>query len=142
GTLAVNNTISAGAISDSEATIFNGTGGSQTVTATGDQNYTGDVTLGANTTLNSTTLELAKVLGGGKDLTLNNSLTAALNGVLSVVVTVALTGSGTLAVNNTISAGAITDSEATTFNGAGGSQTVTTTVDQNYTGDVTLGANT
>ena len=142
GTLQVNNNITEGNVSDSEGTTFNGTGGSETVTTTGgDQNYTAQVALGAATTLKSGTIELAGVTGGGNNLTLNNSGVATLNGAVSGTGTLTANGAGTLQVNNNITEGNVSDSEGTTLNGTGGTETVTTTGgDQNYTAQVTLGA--
>ena len=142
GTLQINNNITEGNVSDSEGTTFNGTGGSETVTTTGgDQNYTAQVALGAATTLKSGTIELAGVTGGGNNLTLNNSGVATLNGAVSGTGTLTANGAGTLQVNNNITEGNVSDSEGTTLNGTGGTETVTTTGgDQNYTAQVTLGA--
>jgi hypothetical protein len=118
GTLVVDNTISGAALSDSEVTTLNGTGGSETITTTGgDQDYTGAVTLGANTTLNSGTVELATVGGGGNNLTVNNSGTATLNGAVSGLQSLSISGATELNID-----------------------TVTTTGGQSYGGDVTLAA--
>jgi hypothetical protein len=139
GSFTVDNSITAGSVSDSEGTTLNGTGGSETITTTGgDQDYTGMVTLGAATTLNSGTVELATVTGGGNSLTLNNTGLATLNGPVSGVnvLTADRTG-GTLLANSTIAAADVSDSETTTL--SGGSVT-TTGGDQDYTGTVTLGA--
>ncbi len=144
--LTVDNTISAGSLVDNQTTTLNGTGGSETITTTGgDQNYTKTVTLGANTTLNSGTIELAGVTGAGFNLTLNNTGAATLNGAESSVgtLTASASPSASLTVDNTISAGSVVDNQATTLNGTGGSETITTTGgDQDYTKTVTLGANT
>ncbi len=142
GTLAVNNTISGAAVSDLEVTTLNGTGGLETITTIGgDQDYTKTVTLGGAATLNSGTIELAGVTGGGFDLTLNNTGMATLNGAESGLGTLTASGSGTLAVDNTISGAAVSDNEVTTLNGTGGAETITTLAgDQDYTKAVTLGA--
>ena len=134
GSLVANSTIGAASVTDSENTTLNGTG----VTTTGDQDYTGTVTLGANTILASGTLELGVVTGGGKNLTFNNTGVATLNGAESGIGVLSASGGGTLVVNNNPSAASVSDSEGTTLNGGG----VTTTGDQSYTGVVTLGANT
>ena len=54
GTLQVNAAIAASSLSDSEATTFNVTG-SPAVTTTGDQSYSGAVTLGQDTGLTAAT---------------------------------------------------------------------------------------
>jgi filamentous hemagglutinin family protein len=110
------------------------------VTTSGAQSYFGNVTLGANTTLNGTTLDLFGALaGGGNNLTLNNSGLATLGASLSGVNALAAAGSGSLSVLNTISAATVNDSEATAFNSGG---TVTTTGKQTYNGALTLGVDT
>jgi filamentous hemagglutinin family protein len=130
GTLLVNNTVSAGSVSDSEVTTLNG----GSVKTTAGQTYGKAVTLGKDTTLSGTTLTLAAVDGGGKDLTLNNSAQATLNGTLDNVNQFNATGSGILAVNNTVSAGSVNDTEVTTLSGG----SVTTTAGQTYGEAVTL----
>ena len=81
GTLAVKNSasISAASVTDNEPTVLDAV----TITTTSDQNYTAAVTLGTDgtgiTTLNSDTIELAGVTGGGS-LVLGNSGAATLNG--------------------------------------------------------------
>ncbi|MCX5789644.1 MAG: hypothetical protein NTX64_14240 [Elusimicrobia bacterium] len=137
GTLAVNNTISAASLNDAEATTLTGTGGAASVTTTGDQNYGGAVTLGANTTLTASTLELAAVTGAGHDLTLTNAGAAALGGAVSGVGALTANGAGTLATSAAISAASVADGEGTTLGAA-----VTTSGGQSYTNAVTLGANT
>jgi hypothetical protein len=121
-----------------------------TVITIGAQSYSGNLTLGANTTLNGTTLDLLHTVnGGGNDLILNNSETATLGAPISPRVvtlsgpvigvnTLTASGSGNLVVNNTISAATFNDSEATTLFGG----TVTTTGAQNYNEAVTLSADT
>ena len=110
------------------------------VTTSGSQTYFGNVTLGANTTLNGTTLDLFGALaGGGNNLTLNNSGLATLGASLSGVNTLAASGGGSLSVLNTISAATVNDSEPTAFNSGG---TVTTTGTQTYNGALTLGVDT
>ena len=136
GTLAVNNTISAASLNDAEATTLTGTGGAASVTTTGDQNYGGAATLGANTTLTASTLELAAVTGAGHGLTLTNNGAATLSGAVDGAGAFAANGAGTLATSASISAASVTDGEATTLGAA-----VTTTGDQSYTQAVTLGAN-
>ena len=136
GTLAVNNTISAASLNDAEATTLTGTGGAASVTTTGDQNYGGAATLGANTTLTASTLELAAVTGAGHGLTLTNNGAATLSGAVDGAGAFAANGAGTLATSGAISAASVTDGEATTLGAA-----VTTTGDQSYTQAVTLGAN-
>src|SRR5208282_358670 len=136
GTLLASGTIAAANLADTEATTLSG--GSVTTTG-GDQNYSGTVTLGANTTLNSGTVELATVSGGGNSLALNNTGLATLNGPVSGVNLLTADGAGTLLADSTIAAANLVDTEATTL--SGGSVT-TTGGDQNYSGVVTLGANT
>jgi hypothetical protein len=75
------------------------------------------VTLGAATTLNSGTVELATVTGGGNSLTLNNTGVATLNGVVNGVHAFSISG-------------------ASRLNGG----TVATTAGQSYGGEVILGA--
>jgi hypothetical protein len=58
GTLTVNTTISAGSVGDTEGTTLNGT-----VSTTGDQDYSGTVSLGGNSTLNAVNT-LTPTLGG------------------------------------------------------------------------------
>jgi hypothetical protein len=142
GTLQVNNNITEGNVSDGEVTALNGTGGSETVTTTGgDQSYRAQVTLGAPTTLNSGTMELAGVTAGANNLTLKNTGLAKLNGAVTGTGMLTASGTGTLQVNNNVTEGNVSDSEATALNGAGGSETVTTAGgDQTYTAPVTLGA--
>ena len=123
GTLSINDNLSLASLNASANAIdLNGTGGSETITTTGgDQDYTGAVTLGAATTLNSGTIELAGVTGAGNSLELKNSGLAALNGAISGVSTLKVDGSGTATLNN---------------------GTVSTSGDQDYTEALTLGANT
>ena len=83
GTLLTKSTIAAANLADSEGTTLSG--GSVTTTG-GDQDYTGTVTLGADTTLNSGTVELSAVNGGNNNLTLNNTGLATLNGAVQVEV--------------------------------------------------------
>ncbi len=137
GTLVVNNNPSAASVSDTEGTTLNGTG----VTTTGDQSYTGTVTLGANTALNSGTLELGAVTvtGGAKNLTLNNTGVATLSGAVNGVgiLTASAGAKASLVVDNDISAASFVDIQNTTFNGHGSSETVATIGgDQTY-GDQT-----
>jgi hypothetical protein len=89
-------------------------------TTGGDQNYTGTVTLGLATILNSGTIELAGVAGSGYDLTLNNSSLARLNGNVA--------GVGSLTANNPTGSVAIN------------AASIMTTVDQDYAEPVSLGA--
>ena len=140
GTLQLNAAISASSLSDSEVTTLNVTG-SPAVTTTGDQSYSGAVTLSQDTGLTATTLELAAVTGGSKSLTLSNSALATLGGVISGVNVLTVNGGGTLQVNAAISASSLSDSEATAFNVTSG-PAVATTGDQNYSGAVTLSQNT
>ncbi|HXR07437.1 MAG TPA: hypothetical protein VN765_08915, partial [Candidatus Acidoferrum sp.] len=123
GTLSINDNLSLASLSTSANAInLNGTGGSETITTTGgDQDYTGAVTLGVATTLNSGTIELAGVTGAGNSLELKNSGLAALNGAITGVSTLKVDGSGTATLNN---------------------GTVTTSGDQDYAEALTLGANT
>ena len=80
GTLQVNAAISASSLGDSEATTLNATS-SPAVTTTGDQGYSGAVTLTQATTLNSTTIELTGgVSFAGNNLTLNNTGQATVGG--------------------------------------------------------------
>ena len=137
GTLDVDSTIAAGSVSDSEVTTLAG----GTVTTVGGQTYTGSVTLGANMTLTGTTLSLAGVSMGSDNLTLDNSGLATLNGAVSGTTgELTVSGLGALTVDNEITAGSVSDSEATTLNGTGGSETVKTTGAQTYTGALALGA--
>jgi hypothetical protein len=119
GDVIVNNSISAASVNDSEATTldFAATQNSPSVVTTGDQAYTGTVTLGADAILNATTVELADVTGGGHSLTVNNTGTATFNG--------AVTGLSTLSISG-----------ASDLSGSA----VTTTGDQTYNGAVTVGA--
>jgi len=116
GTLSASGTIAATDLTDSEATTLSG--GSVTTTG-GDQNYSGTVTLGADTTLASGTVELETVNGGNFDLTLVNSGLATLNDTVSEVGTLSISGVSQL-------------------NGG----TVATSAGQSYGGEVTLGADT
>ncbi len=140
GTLQVNAAISASSLSDSEDTTLNVTS-SPAVTTTGDQSYSGAVTLSHDTGLKATTLELAGVTGGSNSLTLTNSGLATLGGAISGVKALTANGGGTLQVNAAISASSLSDSEGTTFN-LTSSPTVTTTGDQSYSGAVTLSQDT
>jgi filamentous hemagglutinin family protein len=134
GTLAVNNTLSAVSVTDNEVTALNG----GTVATTAGQVYSKDVTLGADTTLSGTALSLAKVTGNGYDLNLVNSGAATLNGPVAGVDLLQANGAGTLAVNDTVSAGTFADNEVTALNGG----SVSTTAGQKYTRAVALGKNT
>jgi hypothetical protein len=140
GMLSVDNTISASSLNDSEATTLNGTGGSETITTTAGQCYTGALTLGANTTLTGTTLALAAVTGGGYSLTLDNSGLATLGSAVSGVNVLTADETGTLTVGNTVSAASLNDSETTTLNGTAGVETITTSGAQAYYSSVTQGA--
>src|SRR5208282_1157067 len=123
------------ALSVSGASQLNG----GTVTTTAGQSYGGELTLGAATTLTGTTLTFAGVTGGGYNLTLDNSGLATLGGPVSGVSLLTADGAGTLLASSTIAAANLADTEVTTLSGG----TVTTTGgDQNYSGAVTLGANT
>jgi len=128
-------------VQNNGTTAFNG----GAVTTTAGQTYNGAVALGANTVLNGTAVTFENtVAGGNNNLTLGNSGAATLNGAVSGVNTLAATGSGTLAVNNTISAGSVNDSENTTLNVAGtiANPSVITTAGQTYGGLVNLKQNT
>src|SRR5208283_4770641 len=87
GSLTVNESLSVGSLADSENTTLNGN-----VTTTGDQDYTGTVTLGAPVTLQSTTLELAQGVSGatGDNLTLDNSSVATVGGAVNLAGTATL----------------------------------------------------
>lgn len=95
------------------ATQLNGT-----VATTGAQHYAGNITLGAATTLNGSTLALGAAVNGAHALVLNPTVSASLGGAVSVA---SLDTNGATAIN-------------------GGS--VTTIGAQSYDGAVTLGANT
>ena len=148
GTLQVNSTIAANKVVDNQATTLSG--GTVTTTAgngqDGSQTYSGAVTLGVNTTLTGVAETLAGVTGGGKNLTLNNSGVATLNGAVALGAgTLTANGvGGTLTVKNTIAAWSVVDTEATTFNvnnSTPANPTVSTTAGQTY-GTVTLEQNT
>jgi filamentous hemagglutinin family protein len=110
------------------------------VTTSGAQSYFGSMTLGANTTLNGTTLDLFGVLaGGGNNLTLNNSGLSTVGASLNGVNALTGGGGGSLSVLNIISTGTVNDSEATSFSSGG---TVATTGTQTYNGAATLGVGT
>ena len=116
------------------------------VSTTGAQTYGGSTTLGADTVLTTTTgagtLSLAGVTLGSDNLTLANSGPATLNGAVGGTGILKANGTGSLTVDNTIAVGSVIDSEATTLNGIGAAETVTTTGSQSYTGSLALGANT
>jgi hypothetical protein len=81
------------------------------ITTTGSQTYNAPVTLSQNTVLTGTGLSLSStVAGGGYSLTLTNSALATLGGAVTGVNVLTANGVGTLAVNNTISAGSVNDS--------------------------------
>jgi hypothetical protein len=114
------------------------------VSTSGAQTYNNTVTLGANTTLTSTTngnIALnASVNGGGNNLTANTDGVVTLGGVISNVGNLA-----TNALNTSITGGSITTSGSQTYNGAvnlGNATTLASTGNSNISFGSTLdGAN-
>jgi hypothetical protein len=66
------------------------------ISTIGGQTYSGEITLGAATTLSGTTITLSTLAGGGFNLTLHNSGIATLNGPVSGVDNLLVTGSSQL----------------------------------------------
>ena len=134
GTTVVNGTISTAAVKMIDPVTFD----VGSVTTTGDQTYSGTITLATNTVLTGTNLTLAAVVGAGFDLTLHGSAVTTLGGPIIGVGTLTSDGGGTTIVNSTVSVATLKMIDAVTL--AGGS--ITTTGDQTYSATITLGANT
>jgi filamentous hemagglutinin family protein len=129
GTLTIWDNLNLNSLSASGNTIaLNGTGGSETVTTTGAQTYNNDVTLGANTTLNGTSVTFEKTVNA--DLAANNrTLTINASGVTTF---------GGAVGNNQSLASLTTDAAGTTALNGG----VLTATVADFKDDVILGANT
>jgi hypothetical protein len=101
GTLVVNNTISGASVADSEGTTFNVTV-SPTVTTTGDQDYSGAVTLSKNTTLSSSgggNITFNSTVDGAHTLAVNTSGDEIFNGLVgngTALTSLTTDGSGTV----------------------------------------------
>ena len=134
GTTIVAGTINAAAVKMIDPVTFN----VGSVTTTGDQTYSGTITLATNTVLTGVNLTLAAVVGAGFNLTLHGSAVTTLGGPITGVGALTSDGGGTTIVNSTISVTTLTMIDPVTL--AGGS--ITTTGDQTYSGTITLGANT
>jgi filamentous hemagglutinin family protein len=81
GDTVINQTVNAGSLALNDTATLNG----GTVTTSGSQTYNAAVTLGADTTLNNTTVAFGSTVdGAGNDLTLNSSGGITLNGPLIV----------------------------------------------------------
>jgi filamentous hemagglutinin family protein len=77
GNTVINQVVNAGSVTLNDLAALNG----GTVTTSGSQTYNAAVTLGADTTLNNTTVAFGSTVdGAGNDLTLNSSGDIALNG--------------------------------------------------------------
>jgi len=132
----VGNTVALEFVTVTGTTIFNaGNAGNNTVSTTLGQTYNGAVTLGADTTLSTTT----------GTVQFNNTVNGTTSGTESLAITgnvVFGNGAGDF-VGNTVALEFLTVSGTTTFNaGITGANTVRTTGLQTYTGAVTLGADT
>ncbi len=129
------NTVALEFVSVTGTTAFNaGNAGNNTVSTTLGQTYNGAVTLGADTTLSTTT----------GTVQFNSTVNGTTAGTESLAITgnvVFGNGAGDF-VGNTTALEFVTVSGTTTFNAGNASATVTTTGLQTYTGAATLGANT
>ena len=132
GTTVVNNTIGAAKLNMVDPVTFN----VGSVTTTGDQTYSGTITLGATTTLTGANLTLAGVTGAGFNLTLGGTSLTTLGGAVSGVNTLTSNNGGTTTVDNTISAATLDMVDAATLQGGN----ITTSGDQTYSNTSTLAA--
>ena len=130
----VGNTTALEFVTVTGTTTFNAGNASATVSTTLGQTYNGAVTLGADTTLSTTTgtVQFNSTVNG----------TTAGNESLAITGNVVFGDGAGDFVGNTTSLEFVTVSGTTTFNAGNASATVTTAGLQTYTGAATLGANT
>ena len=104
----VGNVMSLEFVNVSGSVTFNaGNAGSATVRTSGDQTYSGPVTLGADTTLTGADIALAGVGGGGSALRVNASGVTTFNGAVSGVTDLSTDAPGSTRLNAaSLSAGA------------------------------------
>jgi filamentous hemagglutinin family protein len=106
--------------------------------ASGNQTYTGPVTLGADTTLSGVNINLPAITGGGHNLAVNASGQTIFGGAVNGVNALSTDAPGNTTINQTVNAGSVTLNDAAILNGG----TVTTSGSQNYNNTVMLGADT
>jgi hypothetical protein len=134
GNTVINSTVNAGSVTLNDAASLNG----GAITTSGDQNYNGTVTLGADTLLTAVNVTLAGLTGAGNDLTVNASGATTLNGALTGVGALTTDAPGNTVINQTVDAGSVTLNDQASLNGGA----ITTSGSQDYNNTVTLGADT